>query len=150
MTRRRDRCIESTKSTAGPRLSGRRKRRDKRPPTAVAEGRRVALAMNIDMPNKGTPRPAARTKMLFSRRNAMSGAPIMIGVNQVRFPINAGIDAEKIMIRPSALNTMLGTSRSPKILQTGLLKPRAHDDRQRRSSDATTAPKPRYSVPMSL
>ena len=39
--------------------------------------------------------------MLFMRGNAMSGAPIMIGTNQLpKPPIIAGITMKKIMMRP--------------------------------------------------
>ena len=42
--------------------------------------------------------------MLFSRGNAMSGAPIISGMNQLpKPPISAGITVKKIMIRPCAV-----------------------------------------------
>ena len=39
--------------------------------------------------------------MLFRRGNAMSGAPIISGMNQLpKPPISAGMTVKKIMIRP--------------------------------------------------
>ncbi len=44
--------------------------------------------------------------MLFSRGNAMSGAPIISGTNQLpKPPIMAGITVKKIMIRPCAVTS---------------------------------------------
>jgi hypothetical protein len=43
----------------------------------------------------------SQNEMLFMRGNAMSGAPIMIGTNQLaKPPISAGMTMKKIMIRP--------------------------------------------------
>ncbi len=42
--------------------------------------------------------------ILFRRGNAMSGAPIISGMNQLpKPPISAGITVKKIMIRPWAV-----------------------------------------------
>jgi len=42
-----------------------------------------------------------QNEMLFMRGNAMSGAPIMIGTNQLpKPPISAGITMKKIMMSP--------------------------------------------------
>ena len=54
-----------------------------------------------------TSRPSAGTSsqklMLFMRGNAMSGAPIISGTNQLpKPPISAGMTMKKIMIRPWA------------------------------------------------
>ena len=44
---------------------------------------------------------SSQNEMLFIRGKAMSGAPIMIGTNQLpKPPINAGMTMKKIMIRP--------------------------------------------------
>jgi hypothetical protein len=46
--------------------------------------------------------------MLFMRGNAMSGAPIMIGTNQLpKPPIIAGMTMKKIMIRPCMVTMTL-------------------------------------------
>lgn len=37
---------------------------------------------------------------LFIRGNAMSGAPIMMGISQLARPVKAGITAPKTMMRP--------------------------------------------------
>ena len=53
--------------------------------------------------NAGT---SSQKLMLLSRGNAMSGAPIMIGTNQLpNPPIIAGITTKKIMMRPCAVMT---------------------------------------------
>jgi hypothetical protein len=51
---------------------------------------------------------SSQNEMLFMRGNAMSGAPIMIGTNQLpKPPIMAGMTMKKIMIRPCAVvNTL--------------------------------------------
>jgi hypothetical protein len=44
---------------------------------------------------------SSQNEMLFMRGNAMSGAPIMSGTNQLpKPPISAGISTKKIMVRP--------------------------------------------------
>jgi hypothetical protein len=48
---------------------------------------------------------SSQNEMLFMRGNAMSGAPIMIGTNQLpKPPISAGMTMKKIMIRPCTLS----------------------------------------------
>ena len=51
---------------------------------------------------------SSQNEMLFMRGNAMSGAPIIIGTNQLpKPPIIAGMTMKKIMIRPWAvMNTL--------------------------------------------
>ena len=47
---------------------------------------------------------SSQNEMLFMRGKAMSGAPIMIGTNQLpKPPISAGMTMKKIMIRPWAV-----------------------------------------------
>ena len=47
---------------------------------------------------------SSQNEMLFSRGNAMSGAPIISGTNQLpNPPIIAGMTVKKIMIRPCAV-----------------------------------------------
>ena len=47
---------------------------------------------------------SSQKEMLFIRGKAMSGAPIMIGTNQLpKPPIIAGITMKKTMIRPCAV-----------------------------------------------
>jgi hypothetical protein len=51
--------------------------------------------------NDGT---SSQNEILFMRGNAMSGAPIMIGTNQLpKPPIIAGMTMKKTMIRPCAV-----------------------------------------------
>ncbi len=53
--------------------------------------------------NAGT---SSQNEMLFSRGNAMSGAPIISGTNQLpKPPIMAGMTVKKIMIRPCAVTS---------------------------------------------
>ena len=50
----------------------------------------------------------SQKEMLFIRGKAISGAPIMIGTNQLpNPPIMAGMTMKKIMIRPWAVITAL-------------------------------------------
>ena len=51
---------------------------------------------------------SSQNEMLFMRGNAMSGAPIISGTNQLpKPPIIAGITMKKIMIRPCpVMNTL--------------------------------------------
>ena len=50
----------------------------------------------------------SQNEMLFMRGNAMSGAPIISGTNQLpKPPIIAGITMKKIMIRPCAVTNTL-------------------------------------------
>src|SRR5262249_24584415 len=47
---------------------------------------------------------SSQKEILFMRGNAISGAPIMSGTNQLpKPPISAGISTKKIMVRPCAL-----------------------------------------------
>ena len=47
---------------------------------------------------------SSQNEMLFIRGNAISGAPIMIGTNQLpNPPINPGMTTKKTMIRPCAV-----------------------------------------------
>ena len=71
------------------------------------------------------------------RGKAMSGAPIMIGTNQLpKPPIIAGMTMKKIMIRPWAVVKTLKSSGSPKICMPGCLQLHAHGDRERAADDA--------------
>ena len=50
----------------------------------------------------------SQNEMLFMRGNAMSGAPIISGTNQLpKPPIIAGMTMKKIMIRPCMVTTTL-------------------------------------------
>ncbi len=71
------------------------------PPTPVAPG---ALGMNSEMTRSVRAGGSSQNEMLFIRGKAMSGAPIMIGTNQLpKPPIIAGMTMKKIMIRPWAV-----------------------------------------------
>ena len=51
---------------------------------------------------------SSQNEMLFMRGNAMSGAPIISGTNQLpKPPIIAGMTMKKIMIRPCAVTNTL-------------------------------------------
>ena len=64
--------------------------------------------MNIDISSSRKAGGSSQNEMLFMRGKAMSGAPIMIGTNQLpKPPIIAGMTMKKIMIRPCAVvNTL--------------------------------------------
>ena len=55
----------------------------------------------MDMPARMKAKGRSQNEMLFMRGNAMSGAPIISGTNQLpKPPIMAGMTMKKIMIRP--------------------------------------------------
>ena len=97
---------------------------------------------------------SSQNEMLFMRGNAMSGAPIMIGTNQLaKPPISAGMTMKKIMISACAVVKTLYMCLPPSMrgvavdavdhrgqavedLDARLLQLHAHDDRQRAADDA--------------
>ena len=86
---------------------------------------------------------------LFMRANAMSAAPICIGIIQFAKPTNAGMIAPNTMIRPCIVVNWLNSS--------GLKNCRPGWNSSRRISSASVPPtrnivnaNSRYSVPMSL
>jgi hypothetical protein len=89
--------------------------------------------------------------MLFMRGNAMSGAPIISGTNQLpKPPIRAGMIMKNTMIRPCAVTKALKTCGSPKICIPGCCSSsRIATDRNPPTTPAVIA-KIRYIVPMSL
>ena len=53
------------------------------------------------MTSRTKPATVSQNEMLFMRGNAMSGAPIISGTNQLpKPPISAGITMKNTMIRP--------------------------------------------------
>ena len=89
--------------------------------------------------NAGT---SSQKLMLFRRGNAMSGAPIMIGTNQLpKPPIIAGMTMKKIMIRPCAVTVAFQSWPVCEILQPGVLQLHPHVDARapRRRCPRTTA-----------
>ena len=69
------------------------------PPTPPAKGERISST------NAGT---ISQKLMLFSRGNAMSGAPIISGTIQLpNPPISAGMTKKNTMIRPCAVISTL-------------------------------------------
>ena len=63
---------------------------------------------NIEMISRTNDAGSSQNEMLFMRGNAMSGAPIMRGTNQLpNPPIKAGMIVKKIMIRPCPATTTL-------------------------------------------
>ena len=94
---------------------------------------------------------SSQNEMLFMRGNAMSGAPIMIGTNQLpNPPISAGITMKKIMIRPCEVVKTLYVSALPKICIPGSCSSaRMAMDSAPPITPAVIA-KIRYIVPMSL
>ena len=63
---------------------------------------------NIEMISSRIEAGSSQNEMLFMRGNAMSGAPIISGTNQLpKPPISAGMTRKKIMITPWAvMNTL--------------------------------------------
>ena len=76
--------------------------------------------MNSEMSSSAKAGGSSQNEMLFMRGKAMSGAPIMIGTNQLpKPPIIAGMTMKKIMIRPWAVVKTLKSSGLPKIWRPG-------------------------------
>src|SRR5260370_2446778 len=98
---------EIAKSTAGPGWpevdSG---AYDVQPaPTTVAHG---SPSMKEEVRSNAKEAGNSQNEMLFMRGNAMSGAPIISGTNQLpKPPIIAGITMKKIMIRPCEVTNTL-------------------------------------------
>src|SRR5919205_257625 len=68
------------------------------PPKPASPG---APSTNMEMTRSAKEAGSSQNEMLFMRGKAMSGAPIMIGTNQLpKPPISAGITMKKIMMRP--------------------------------------------------
>ncbi len=75
--------------------------------------------------------------MLFMRGNAMSGAPIISGTNQLpKPPIKAGMIMKNTMIRPCAVTNTLKVCGLVKYCMPGLLQLEPHADRQQPADHA--------------
>ena len=96
------------KSIAGPGcpvLDERGGYRTQPPPNPIIPG---APSTNIEITARVNDDTSSQNDILFMRGKAMSGAPIMIGTNQLpKPPISAGITTKKIMIRPCAVMVTL-------------------------------------------
>ena len=114
-----------------------RKRRIERPAAAeaVAPG---SPSTNSDISSSVNEAGSSQNEMLFMRGNAMSGAPIMSGTNQLpKPPISAGMTMKKIMIRPCAVvNTLIVSCERREDLHAGLLQFQPHADRERAADHA--------------
>ncbi len=90
-----------TKSIAGPgwpTLEERGGYMTQPPPNPSIPG---APSMCIEIMRSRNEKGSSQNEMLFMRGNAMSGAPIMIGTNQLpKPPMRAGMTMKKIMISP--------------------------------------------------
>ena len=85
------------------------------------------------------------------RGNAMSGAPIMIGTNQLpKPPIIAGITMKKIMIRPCAVANTLYSCGLGKNWMPGFCNSSRMPIDSRPPMMPAISAKHRYIVPMSL
>src|ERR1700692_4047590 len=74
-------------------------------PTPLAPG---SPSMNDEISSSAKATGNSQNEMLFMRGNAMSGAPIIKGTNQLpNPPIIAGITMKKIMIRPCEVTNTL-------------------------------------------
>ena len=78
---------------------------------------------NIEISSSANEAGSSQNEMLFMRGNAMSGAPIMSGTNQLpKPPIIAGMTMKKIMIRPCAVAKTLYSCGVGKICRPGILQ----------------------------
>src|ERR1700681_1570319 len=74
-------------------------------PTPLAPG---SPSTNVEINSSVKDAGSSQNEMLFMRGNAMSGAPIISGTNQLpKPPIIAGITMKKIMIRPCEVTNTL-------------------------------------------
>jgi hypothetical protein len=75
---------------------------------APTPGSPPAPGTNSDVTSRSSEAGSSQNEMLFMRGNAMSGAPIMIGTNQLpNPPISAGMIMKNTMISPCAvMNTL--------------------------------------------
>src|SRR5258708_14802429 len=74
-------------------------------PTPLAPG---SPSMKEEIRSSAKEAGSSQNEMLFMRGNAMSGAPIISGTNQLpKPPIIAGITMKKIMIRPCEVTNTL-------------------------------------------
>ena len=74
-------------------------------PTPLAPG---SPSTKVDINSSANEAGSSQNEMLFMRGNAMSGAPIISGTNQLpKPPIIAGITMKKIMIRPCEVTNTL-------------------------------------------
>ena len=89
-------------------MAGGRQRRIDRPAGAGAVVRRARLRRTSTISSSANEAGSSQNEMLFMRGNAMSGAPIISGTNQLpKPPIIAGMTMKKIMIRPCAVTKTL-------------------------------------------
>ena len=74
-------------------------------PTPLAPG---SPSTKVEISSSAKEAGSSQNEMLFMRGNAMSGAPIISGTNQLpKPPIIAGITMKKIMIRPCEVTNTL-------------------------------------------
>ena len=107
--------------------------------------------MNSEVMSSAKEAGKSQNEMLFMRGNAMSGAPIISGTNQLpKPPIMAGMTMKKIMIRPCAVVKTLKSWAFGKIWSPGFCS----SIRMATESAAPMMPamiaNTRYIVPMSL
>ena len=104
-----DRWIDRmTRSTAGPGCAAVANRADRASSRRHGRATPGAPGTNMDRTNRRSETTSSQNEMLFMRGKAMSGAPIMIGTNQLpKPPISAGMMTKKIMTSPCALTTTL-------------------------------------------
>ena len=88
-------------------------------PTPLAPG---SPSTNIESSSSAKEAGSSQNEMLFMRGNAMSGAPIISGTNQLpKPPIMAGMTMKNTMIRPWAVTNTLKVWVSWKICRPGYI-----------------------------
>src|SRR5207237_1768767 len=115
-------------------------------PTPLAPG---SPSKKEDASSRAKEAGSSQNEMLFMRGNAMSGAPIISGTNQLpKPPIIAGITMKKIMIRPCEVTNTLNVCDSWKICRPGYISSMSMPiDRKPQTAPPTSA-NTRYIVPM--
>ena len=106
---------------------------------------------NIDISSSVNEAGSSQNEMLFMRGNAMSGAPICSGTNQLpKPPIMAGITMKNTMMRPWPVTNTLNMWPLAKYCRPGSCSSmRITTDRKPPTSPPMMA-NSRYIVPMSL
>jgi len=106
---------------------------------------------NIEVSRSANDAGSSQNEMLFMRGNAMSGAPIMSGTNQLpKPPIMAGITVKNTMIRPCPVTNTLNMWPLAKYCSPGSCSSmRIMTDRKPPTIPPMMANR-RYMVPMSL
>jgi hypothetical protein len=118
---------------------------------APTPGEPGSPSTNIEVSSSANEAGSSQNEMLFMRGNAMSGAPIISGTNQLpKPPIIAGITMKKIMIRPCPVMNTLYWCESCRNVPPGCIRSSRMPIDNRPPTKPPMSANARYIVPMSL